>query len=145
MATDTAAEQLLLDHIKRNLPELERLLERASSDWEYDDFVYRFYHQSFKVFGVQSLTKKIVAALGELLPGVALNADFLAIVNDGTGRTFQAEMNAAWLPSTRPLIEAFFHARFMLEMVVKFGRTLDTPPEELPSGWAAVLYLYGLR
>ncbi len=33
----------------------------------------------------------------------------------------------------------------MLEMVVKYGQTLEAPPETLPSGWAAVLYLYGLR
>lgn len=50
-----------------------------------------------------------------------------------------------WVVSTRPLVEAFFHARFMLEMVVQYGRTLDAPPQMLPSGWAAVLYLYGLR
>ena len=27
----------------------------------------------------------------------------------------------------------------------KYGRELDEPPDSLPSGWAAVLYLYGLR
>jgi hypothetical protein len=43
------------------------------------------------------------------------------------------------------MVEAFFHARFMLEMAVKFGRSLDAAPERLPSGWAALLYLYGLR
>jgi len=30
-------------------------------------------------------------------------------------------------------------------MCVKYGRELEKPPEILPSGWAAVLYLYGLR
>lgn len=54
-------------------------------------------------------------------------------------------MNAKWDVTTRPLLEAFFHARFMLEMAIKYGRELDAPPKPLPSGWASVLYLYGLR
>ena len=142
---DPVAEQKLLATIKQRLPELEALLERSNGHWLYEDFVYRFYHHSFKVFGVQSLTSAIVAALGRLLPEAAMNPDFLAIVEEGTGRTFTTDMNMTWVPATRPLLEAFFHARFMLEMVVKYGRTLEAPPETLPSGWAAVLYLYGLR
>jgi hypothetical protein len=145
MPTDLSAEQLLLANIKTQLPALEALMERARSEWEYEDYVYRFYHQSFKVFGVQRMTLTIVKALRELLPDASLNAWFQTIVDEGTGRTFSTEMNAAWLPATRSMLEAFFHARFMLEMVVKFGRSLDQPPQMLPSGWAAVLYLYGLR
>jgi hypothetical protein len=30
-------------------------------------------------------------------------------------------------------------------MVCKYGKELDEPTDSLPSGWAAVLYLYGLR
>lgn len=142
---DRNAEERLLANIKQHLPELDALLERARSHWEYEDYVYRFYHQSFKVFGVQSLTLKIVAALRSLLPEATMNRNFLAIIDEGTGRTFTTEMNARWDATTRPLLEAFFHARFMLEMAIKHGRELNAPPESLPSGWAALLYLYGLR
>jgi hypothetical protein len=142
---DTAAEERLIANIKEQLPELDALLKRACSEWEYEDFVYRFYHQSFKVFGVQSMTSTIVKALQGLLPEVTLHRYFVTIIDVGTGLKFSDEMNKTWVPTTRPMLEAFFHARYMLEMVVKFGRTLDTPPETLPSGWAAVLYLYGLR
>jgi hypothetical protein len=76
MATDLVAEQRLLANIKTNLSALEALMERARSEWQYEDFVYRFYHQSFKVFGVQSMTLAIVAVLRDLLPEVALNACF---------------------------------------------------------------------
>jgi len=138
-------EQQLLANIKQRLPELEKLLERARSHWEYEDYVYRYYHHSFKVFGVQSLTSKIVAALRDLLPDIPLNSDFLAIVAEGTGKTFSTEMNATWSATTRPLVEAFFHARFMLEMAIKYGQELDTPPQPMPSGWAALLYLFNLR
>jgi len=50
-----------------------------------------------------------------------------------------------WLTTTRPKLEAFFHAKFMLEMAVKYGTQLKEPPQGLPSGWAALLYLYDLR
>jgi hypothetical protein len=144
MTFNTSAERLLAS-IKQNHSELDALLEHARSHWGYEDYVYRFYHQSFKVFGVQSLTLKIVAALRALLPEATMHHSFLAIIEEGTGRTFSMEMNATWEPTTRPLLEAFFHARFMLEMAVKYGRELSESPESLPSGWAAVLCLYGLR
>jgi hypothetical protein len=43
------------------------------------------------------------------------------------------------------MLEAFWHARFFVEMAVKYGRELEEPPSTLPSGWAALLYLYDLR
>ena len=46
---------------------------------------------------------------------------------------------------TRPILEAFFHARFFLEMAARYGAELGKPPQVLPSGWAAFLYLFGLR
>lgn len=135
----------LLRSIKDSLDSLEALLDKARGHWEYEDAVYRFYHRSFKVYSVQRTTEAIVAALQALRPGQPLNLDFMAIVRAGTGKRFSAEVNRIWDASTRPLLEAFFHARFFLEMIVKYGRTLEKPPEVLPSGWAAVLYLYNLR
>lgn len=111
----------------------------------YEDLVYRFYHHSFKVYAVQRSTESIVAALQALRPEEPLNEDFMQIVREGTGKEFSAAANRDWTSSTRTMLEAFFHAGFFLEMVVKYGRALDEPPTLLPSGWAAVLYLYGLR
>jgi len=48
------------------------------------------------------------------------------------------------VPNAHPIVEAFFHARFMLEMAVRYS-DLDTPPQTLRSGWAALLYLFKLR
>jgi hypothetical protein len=45
---------------------------------------------------------------------------------------------------TRPILEAFFHARFFLEMAVRYAH-IEAPPQLLPSGYAALLYLFGLR
>jgi hypothetical protein len=135
----------LLANIKQRLPELEALQERVASHWHGEDKFYRFYHQSFKVYGLQTDTEAIVAALRGLMPNRELNEWFLTIVKEGTGKTFTPEHNSNWLAETRPMLEAFFHAKTMLDLVVKYGRELDTIPQMLPSGWAAVLYLYGLR
>jgi hypothetical protein len=137
-------ERTLLANVKNSKAELATLLEKCSDHWGYEDPVYRFYHQSFKVFRLQAMTEKIVAALRALLPEQPLNDWFLQIVAEGTKHTFTQETNEDWLRQTRPIMEAFFHARYMLEMAVRYAG-LETPPQTLPSGWAAFLYLFNLR
>src|SRR2546426_101441 len=53
----------LLANIQARWSELADLLEEVSSHWVYEDLVYRFYHQSFKVYALQTETTRIVAAL----------------------------------------------------------------------------------
>ena len=48
----------LLANIKSQLPELVTLLNEMNSHWCYEDPIYRFYHQSFKVYNLQKETKK---------------------------------------------------------------------------------------
>jgi hypothetical protein len=131
--------------MQRERAPLEQLLERVDAHWGYEDGVYRFYHQSFKVYDLQELTSEMVSALSALAPERALHEWFLQIVREGTGKRFEIAHNARWLEETRPIVEAFLHARYFLAMVVKYARELDAPPNVLPSGWASVLYLYGLR
>lgn len=135
----------LLGNLRAALPALEKLLEEASSHWGYEDPVYRFYHQSFKVYRLQEKTLEIVAQLRALAPELPLNEWFQKIVDEGTGKEFAPEHNERWLEVTRPILEAFFHARYFLEMAVRYGRELAVPPRMLPSGWAALLYLFNLR
>lgn len=135
----------LFENLRRELPILETLLMECNDKWIYEDGVYRFYHQSMKVFHLQSVTLKIVETLQALLPTVPLNPWFLEIVGQGTGKEFKQKDNEDWLVVTRPILEAFFHARFFLEMAVTYGKELAFPPRMLPSGWAALLYLFNLR
>ncbi|HUY34444.1 MAG TPA: hypothetical protein VMV69_16985 [Pirellulales bacterium] len=138
-------EAKLLVRIAEALPRLEELRKGCNSHWGYEDPIYRFYHQSLKVFGLQEQTAEIVEALRGLAPHLPLNPWFTQIVNQGAAEQFSIEVNQRWLEATRPILEAFFHARYFLEMVCKYGKELEQPPDTLPSGWAAVLYLYGLR
>ncbi len=138
----------LLANIQARLPELEYLIEEMSSDYEYEDTVYRFYHQSWKVYERQELTRSIVEVLKSLAPAgiTTFNPMFEEILQDGaSGKKFESAHNQEWTRQTRPILEAFFHARFFLEMAVRYGNELETSPAHLPSGWAALLYLYGLR
>ena len=135
----------LLQNVQRQLPTLEELLAQVESHWGMEDGVYRFYHQSFKVYQLQEMTKGIWKALQELLPDRPMNLWFSEIVNQGTGHEFELPHNQNWLQHTRPIVEASSHAHYFLKMAVKYGKELQQVPERMPSGWAAVLYLFNLR
>jgi hypothetical protein len=140
-------EATILKKIKERLPELEAMLESVSGPWGYEDPVYRFYHQSFKVYGVQKQTRKIADLLRSLAPeGCVPRQFFEEIMAAGAaGKEFERSHNREWTKQTRPMLEAFFHARYFLEMAVKYGKELDELPPFLPPGWAALCALYGLR
>ena len=135
----------LLRNIKHSLPKLEELLAQVEDHWGMEDGLYRFYHQSFKVYRLQDATKEICNALQNLVPGRSMNRWFIEIVAQGTGHEFEISHNQDWLRHTRTIVEAFFHAHYFLKMTVKYGKELDSAPDRLPSGWAAVLYLFDLR
>lgn len=136
-------QQVLLAGLKQQLPELKKLLIAVQGHWQYEDSIYRFYHQSFKVYAVQALTRQIIDALAKISER-PMNKWFLEITGEGFVGEFALRHNQEWLKYTRPQLEAFFHAKYMLEMAVKYGG-LKQPPKMLPSGWAALLYLFNLR
>ena len=136
--------RLLLQRLKERKPQLQQMLKEMSGHWTYEDHFYRYYHGSFKVYRVQATTEKAVALLRDLLPERKLNMAFERIIRDGTGQQFEVEHNKEWDRHTRPLLEAFAHAKFMVEMSVRYV-DMPEPPATMPSGWAALLYLYDLR
>jgi hypothetical protein len=135
----------LFARLKERLSALQKLLEECDGHWGGEEGVYRFYHQSWKVYDLQDLTRDIVNALRELASDRPLNRWFEEIVAQGTGNEFEPKHNDQWTAVTRPIVEAFFHARYFLQMAVKYGRELEFPPALMPSGWAAILYLFDLR
>jgi hypothetical protein len=139
-------ELVLLRNLSEHAAELRKLLEETSGHWFYEDGVYRFYHQSFKVFFLQESTQSVVAALERIAPeGRGLCSFFREVVRAGTGREFHAEDNEHWIESTAPVVQAFLHARYFLEMAVKYAQQFTEPPQPMPSGYAALLCLYDIR
>ncbi|MDO9069783.1 MAG: hypothetical protein Q7W05_15185 [Deltaproteobacteria bacterium] len=142
MEDDRPEVQLLFGNLKKESDKLFELLKSCDGE----DLLYRFYHGSFKCYGLQQHTKKIVENLQKLLPERDLNESFMAIVHEGTGKDFNRGANSTLREDRRFMAEAFFHARYFLEMAVKYSKELKLPPAcFLPSGWAAFLYLYNLR
>jgi hypothetical protein len=138
-------EQALLDAIKAKLPELEALF--VSFGYEYEDGVYRFYHQSFKVYSLQDCTLGAVKTFRSIAEATdnRLCDWFEEIIADGADAKFESEHNRNWPEHTRPIVEAFMHAKYFLEMMIKYGREMESSPDFLPFGWAAILELYNQR
>ena len=146
MAERERLERTLLDNIKRQQEDLRGLLAEMNGHRNYEDGIYRFYHQSFKVFHLQADAKKIIAALAGIAPEARpFCGMFKEITQAGLDREFKLEDNKHWIESTAPILQAFFHARYFLEMAIKYAAELKEPPNPMPSGWAALLCLYGLR
>ena len=145
LAKRQASEKQLIENLREKHATLKQLFDENSSHWIYEDSIYRFYHQSFKVYMIQEATEGMVGALKALLPDCPLNVTFMEIVSAGTGKIFQQSDNQNWDQAVRPMLEAFFHARYFLEMAVRYGDQFNEPPQMLPSGWASLHYLYNLR
>lgn len=133
---------MLRDNLASRRDELVELWNSVNDHWGYEDGVYRFYHQSFKAYRLQNSTEKIVSVLKSLVPGCELHPWFLQIVAEGTGRPFSSGDNDKWLAVTRPIAEAFFHARYFLDMACRYHEAPTN--QQCPSGWAALLNLYQL-
>lgn len=135
----------LLANIKENKAEIERLCDVFKQLEE--DYVYRFYHQSFKVFGATAQIKQAKELFERLAPdSFSLNNWFCEIADEAMGKEFDfAKTNQIWLAETRPILEAFWHTKYFLEQMLVAADELEKSPQILPSGWAAVLYLYNLR
>ena len=145
----TRKMNLLLKNIKKHMPELEKMMEKVTDHWDYEDRIYRYYHGSFKVYYLQETTKSIVKLLSKISP----NKDktkfcelFQIILNEGCAdKEWKHEHNSEWAKHTRPFLEAFFHAKYFLEMAIKYGKKYEEAPQMLDSGYAALLCLYNLR
>jgi len=137
----------LLANIQARWSDVAALLEEINSHSVYEDLIYRFYHQSFKVYWLQEHTRRIVEALQSVAPsGTTFSPMFEEIYQAGASdKQFEMKHNREWTTHTRVFLEAFFHAKYFLEIAVKYGKKLESAPNMLPSGWAALLCLYGLR
>jgi hypothetical protein len=138
-------DQVLLTTIKANLHELERLAPPFAD--QYEEGIYRLYHHSFKVYSMQDCTVgavKVFRNIGEVSQNT-LCQWFEEIVAAGTRSDWNPNHNENWLIHTRPIVEAFLHTKYFLEMMLKYGNEMRSAPTVLPSGWAAILELYNQR
>ena len=131
---------------KEDLAQIERMIQNHRFG-EQDAF-YRFYHQSFKVYRLQGVTDRIVTFLCDVAECEFedLHPMFRRIVQGGTGKEFTPQANERWEDETRPIIEAYTHAKHVLDMLVLHGTKLEEPPIGIiEQGWGTVLHVYQIR
>jgi hypothetical protein len=139
-------QNIILAAARKREKEIAEILEKCGP--QNPDMFYRFYHHSLKAYWIQDKTKsmmKILTEVGQEANITEWNQDFLAILKRGQGKTFKFSHNRKWRQHARPLLEAFFHTREMLACLHLATKEVTQGTNSLPSGWAAVLYLYGIR
>jgi hypothetical protein len=134
----------LFIRIKSRLPELEETaceLQEAE-----EDGVYRFYHGSNKVFFLQDPVKAAFTLIKEIGgEDDPPNFKYARIVEAGTAHQFSETTNANWDAETEPILDAFWHTKYFVNLMVKYGKELEAVESPLQPGMAAVLYLFELR
>lgn len=135
---------LLFERMCAQKDELAALYQQKKDDYWVHGF-YRFYHGSFKVYGVQIATKEIVATFRALMPEYPLHEDFELILSKGTGLVFSKDVNRKWAESTSPMVLAYWHAMMFLECMLVCIEEMDTPRCTISEEWGTVLHLYNLR
>lgn len=150
MKSPIEQHNFLVNSMLENMEEAKNLQIEIDKQFGLEDLVYRFYHQSFKVYRSQYLIKDCLE-LFQKIAGDELKLDkkFLKIVEDGTGHVFDLSHNEIWLEKTRPQIEALFHCKYVLDNLIKYTEFYKDKEEQkqmfLPSGWAAIMTIFGSR
>lgn len=138
---------MISKNIREKKDKLEELLNQINNEWGEEDLIYRFYHQSFKVYRLQEYTQemyKLFHEIGEIKHPERFNSYYDQIFSEGTYKKYDSSHNMRWTYETRPIVEAFWHSKHILEMMLKYGLE-DQTKGSLPQGWATVLYLYNIR
>jgi hypothetical protein len=130
-------QRVLIKNLRKRRKVLEELLEKINSHWEIEDIVYRLYHDSYKTQWAMDVTHKVLKEMEGLYRygWKNRNAVFKEVMEEGLDPK----------ADPRRWVEAMLHARYVLEMAVKYSKEVKKPLQCLPSGYAALLYLYGLR
>jgi len=143
--------QILLTNIKKHRKEINFLLDKVINhrEGEYEGKIYRFYHYSFKVYNLHLTIGQIVAILQKLdpKPKPEFCLFFQTILDDALAiGEWKAEHNRNWLKYTRPIVEAFLHAKYMLEMASLCDKLYKRNPTSLiDQKWGSLLELYEIR
>jgi len=131
-------ECALLKAMREAHADLKELLKKMESHWEYEDLVYRFYHHSYKAQFAADLGNEVFDRLLSLVPWGHRECPVFV-------RRLRARCRRPWtMRRSRADIELMLHARYFLEMAVRYGRRYKRGPNPMPSGYAALMCLYGL-
>ena len=130
--------------LSTQLPRLRELLAQTERSYLHH-LMSKFYRQGCALYEHQAMTEEMVSALASIAPeGHGFCIQFQEIIRLGTGREFKLEDNNHWTERAGAIVQAFLHARYFLEMAVRYATELSDPPERLPSGWCAMCNLFDI-
>lgn len=108
--------------------------------------VYRFYHQSFKVFSQQDWIAECVREFAGIYPRRLLNRTYCLIAERGLVCECVPRINKDWLRCTGPVVESSFHTWVFLDALVRVMKSpAKAVPQTLTAEWGIALYLWDLR
>lgn len=140
------AQDELLKQLELRRDDIAQFRERLVLDG--DDLVYRFFHQSFKVYRLQAVNREAVEFLETFLkPEHERGFDFQMreLIAAGAGNIeFKDEHNLEWGRHTRPFVELYLHVKHILDCM------LEAPEAQkekscLTIPFATVLSCFNLR
>jgi hypothetical protein len=145
----------LFEKIQQYQDDILTLADHASG-MVYEDRMYRFYHASLKVFWMQDEIEDTMKLFKKLSPSRPYSFDkwFLQIIEDAKSQgLFKREYNKDFPSHARPVVEAYLHCKYFLEMLAESTKLKEDPMVSckegrifgIPSGYAAILELYNLR
>ena len=137
----------IFDKMKANEAEIHKLYQ-FNIKYIYEDKMYRFYHASFKVFWLIEHIEDIVKLLKKINPHRPYQFDewFMQIIEDARkiGK-FKRRYNRNFPKYARPILEAYLHCKYFLDMLEESLKMEEEPKSVISSGWAAILELYNIR
>jgi hypothetical protein len=140
----------LFANIKSNQKELENLLAKITRhEGEYEGLIYRFYHNSFKVYDLHQTIENIINLLKKIDPKTepTFCELFKALIGEASSvGSWKIDHNQRWKETAGKIVEAFFHAKYMLEMAVNCAKLYQEKPGEcIDQKWGSLLELYNIR
>lgn len=136
---------------RRYADEIQRMAEAFSRQHGViEEGVYRFYYQSVKVSTLYATALQALDLFARLCPAdCQINPWFAEIAEEAkrawTSPPDMRARNANWTRHARPVVEFAFHCEYFLTQLVRYEAEEFASIAVLPSGGAAILYLYGLR
>ena len=134
----------LLQNIKARLPELGKLLDRASEylvnpkDAHLVGNPFSSIHRRWR-----RLVQKAFSALQDLMPDRPITDPFRTMVAQAIEKDYDLTAKAIKARGSR-LSEALVHAFFYLAVSCRKGRELEIPPNKSDQDWWALLKLFDL-
>lgn len=138
---DLKKDKVILNRIQQNINEFKKLLKEQEE--KSLSQLYRYYHISFKVYGLQKQTLKIYEKIRYLMPEEKVNPMFQQIIDEGTGKKWELKHNKEWEKNTRPIIEAHHHMLSLLKAIVS-SENYEVS-SSITEEWGLILYFFNLR